>query len=90
MPLGRSIHFIPRRLVRVAVGGLPRLRARSVWLKCISTFFDCCYEFAVAPSSSDESAPLSVFEDEDEAYDAYNSGGATDLVSAMVALLMDG
>ena len=52
--------------------------------------FDCCYEFAVAPSSADASAPHSVLENEDDTYDVYNSAGATDLVSDMVALPTEG
>ena len=52
--------------------------------------FDCCYEFAVAPSSADASAPHSVLENEDDTYDVYNSAGATDLVSDMVALPAEG
>ena len=52
--------------------------------------FDCCYDFAVAPSSVAESAPHFTSENEDDAYDIYTSGGATDLVSAMVALPTEG
>ena len=54
--------------------------------------FDCCSEFAVAPASSDSSAshgfPLQ--EDEDEAYDDFGIGGATDLLSDLVALPAEG
>ena len=54
--------------------------------------FDCCFEFAVAPASSDTSAshgfPLQ--EDEDEAYDDFGIGGATDLMSELVALPAEG
>ena len=54
--------------------------------------FDCCFEFAATPESPDESAlqvdPLR--EGEDEAYDDFSSGGATDLLSELVALPAEG
>ena len=54
--------------------------------------FDCCFEFAATPESSDESAlqvdPLR--EDKDEAYDDFGSGGAIDLLSELVALPAEG
>ena len=50
--------------------------------------FDCCYEFAVAPQSSDECASHRSFncEAEGEAYDDFDVSGAIDLVSDLVAL----
>ena len=49
--------------------------------------FDCCYEFAVTPESSDECASHCLLvEDEDEAYDDFDLGGATPLLSDMVSL----
>ena len=49
--------------------------------------FDCCFEFAVTPGFSDECASHHLCEDEPEAYDDFGfGGGATDLVSEMVAL----
>ena len=54
--------------------------------------FDCCFEFATTPDSPDESAlqvdPLR--EGEDEAYDDFSSGGATDLLSELVVLPAEG
>ena len=50
--------------------------------------FDCCFEFAATPESPDESAlqvdPLR--EDKDDACNEFGSGGATDLLSDLVAL----
>ena len=43
---------------------------------------DCCYDFAVAPSSADESAPQKTIENEDDAYDVYSPGCVTDIVSS--------
>ena len=49
--------------------------------------FDCCYEFAVTPEFTDECASRDLFdEDEDEAYDDFDLGGATPLISDLVAL----
>ena len=53
--------------------------------------FDCCFEFAVTPGFSDECASHHLCEDEPEAYDDFGfGGGATDLVSEMVALPTEG
>ena len=52
-----------------------------------SYIFNCCYEFAVTPESPDECAShCIVVEDENEAYDDFDLGGATPLISDMVAL----
>ena len=54
--------------------------------------FDCCYEFAATPQSSDECASHRSFdyEAEGEAYDDFDVSGATDLISDLVALPADG
>ena len=52
--------------------------------------FDCCYEFAGTPESFDESASHLQLEAETEAYDDFNSGGPTNLISDMVALPTNG
>ena len=54
--------------------------------------FDCCYEFAVTPQSSDECASQRSLncEVEGEACDDFDTCGATDLVSDLVALPADG
>ena len=52
--------------------------------------FDCCYEFAGTPESFDESASHLQLEAETEAYDDFNSGGPTKLISDMVALPTNG
>ena len=52
--------------------------------------FDCCYEFAVAPVSFDESASQFQSEAEDEAYDNFKICGPINLISDMVALPTDG
>ena len=52
--------------------------------------FDCCYEFAGTPESFDESASHLQLEAETEAYDDFNSGGPTNLISDMVALSTNG
>ena len=54
--------------------------------------FDCCYDFAVTPLSSDECASHRSFssEAEGEAYDDFDVSGAVDLVSDLVALPTEG
>ena len=54
--------------------------------------FDCCYEFAVTPQSSDECASQRSLncEVEGEACDDFDTCGATDLVSDLVSLPADG
>ena len=48
--------------------------------------FDSCYEFAVTPQSSDESASHLASEAVEETYDEFDLGGPTDLIADMVAL----
>ena len=48
--------------------------------------FDCCYDFAVTPVSSDECASQVAPEGEEEAYDDLDLGGPTPLIADMVSL----
>ena len=47
---------------------------------------DCCYEFAVTPQSSDQSASHPALEAVEENNDVFGLGGPTDLVADSVAL----
>ena len=48
--------------------------------------FDCCYEFVATPESLDECASQLIVEDDSEAHDECDLGGAAPLISDLVSL----